>query len=213
MDSYLPVLCILLALGSPGDSLSCIECHSVNQNFCTGCPKVCQSNDAACVSGIFKQDSYKLFLRSCGDMSSCNMSGSLLQGSVQLATSCCHSDKCFSPSPNMPAIITNRNGVTCPSCAFSFDTQCNLRQTMECTGNENRCATLEMSGDLLTNRKLLGCATESICTLGDQTFDFNGQKLDLRISCSESQSSLSAEFQWCPFLLALTAALIKLISA
>ncbi|CAH2296445.1 Hypothetical predicted protein, partial [Pelobates cultripes] len=87
-----------------------------------------------------------MFGRSCENIrSSCNISGSLLQGSVQLATSCCDSDNCDPIPLNWPPIITKKNGVACPSCASALDTQCTQLQNTECTGNENRCATVEMS--------------------------------------------------------------------
>ncbi|XP_053331352.1 phospholipase A2 inhibitor gamma subunit B-like [Spea bombifrons] len=187
MHSCLPVLCLILSLVASGYSLSCIECYSNTGVSCTGPSKICQSNDDVCMSGIFSLGEIGLFGRSCEqDKSSCGVSGSIThnQGTVQLATACCNTDNCSPASLNLPPTNAPKNGFTCSVCNEVDAVKCTAFVTVECTGQEKNCANVVMKANAQSVSSVAGCATESICTFGNQTFNIAGVDMDLEISCS-----------------------------
>uniref|UniRef100_A0A8C5WHC6 UPAR/Ly6 domain-containing protein n=1 Tax=Leptobrachium leishanense TaxID=445787 RepID=A0A8C5WHC6_9ANUR len=208
MDSTLPLLCLFFALIHSGDARSCIECYNTAGDSCTGPSKVCQTSDDVCMSGVLTFGSLGLFGRSCVQgTSSCNMSGSLLNGQVQLATSCCNSDNCNPQALTLLPSKPETNGLKCLACPETG--VCDI-SPMYCTGQEKWCADVVLSGNSESLATIKGCATESVCTFGNQTFDIDGVLMHLGIYCTQGTSDgvISADPRRSPLIVTFVALLM-----
>ncbi|XP_069583402.1 phospholipase A2 inhibitor and Ly6/PLAUR domain-containing protein-like [Ranitomeya imitator] len=196
MISGLLPLWLLLHLGSPGSALKCVECYNITSPQCTGQTKDCDGG--ICMSGLISLGDYTLFGRSCApNAATCGIFGSITSTSrAMLSTSCCTTAGCTPDELKLPPTNTLKNGVTCPTCASSQD-QCKI----ECMGDEKKCASVDLTtvGPGL-GTKIRGCATDSICNFGDQTFDIDGAVIHLGIVCS---SASAVVLQYCTFFLTL----------
>ncbi|XP_075462388.1 phospholipase A2 inhibitor NAI-like [Ascaphus truei] len=217
MSSLLTFTWVISALIATGYSLSCKVCLSTDHTSCTGDSTICSAGKV-CMSSYTvttapDHEVNTIFVRSCELQRECGMSGSINipDGKIKMGTTCCTSDNCTPPIPTLPADNDVMNGVTCRTCASADSNWCYTSDTMECTGNEKMCLlqTTEMSGSISHISALRGCATKSVCDIGDQHVSGDGITIKLTHTCSSGSVGLHPGF-FLPAVVALM--LIKLLS-
>ncbi|XP_073513687.1 phospholipase A2 inhibitor gamma subunit B-like [Phyllobates terribilis] len=175
-----------------GSSLSCTVCLVQGATFCTGnnitCPpgRVCASTRTINVEdGIQKSE---FFGRSCVPEDQCQGPGSFSthNSHSKKGFSCCYTDNCTPSPPVLSPDNIVQNGLTCPSCTGNDVDWCDTGMTMKCTGDETMCIVQhsKMSGTLSRDSILRGCATPTICNIGNQSVITDGISVEVRISCT-----------------------------
>uniref|UniRef100_A0A8C5QQJ9 UPAR/Ly6 domain-containing protein n=1 Tax=Leptobrachium leishanense TaxID=445787 RepID=A0A8C5QQJ9_9ANUR len=153
---------------STGDSLSCIVCEDSTSSSCTGhsviCPggSICGSQYK--VTDLDGEDTESVS-RKCVPKNQCGSSGSYSFNNIKIrtATLCCDTNNCNPPLPQPQSGNSTVNGLKCPSCSSPGTTIC-YGNTIECTGNENRCflRTSTLAGSYHSH-SVRGCSTQSLC--------------------------------------------------
>lgn len=195
-------LCVLSLVWGQGSSLSCIVCLVQGATFCTGnnvtCPpgRVCASTHTVNVEDGIKKNEF--FGRSCVPENQCQGPGSFSTHNSQSKKgfSCCYSDNCTPSPPVLSPDNTRQNGLTCPTCTGDGGDWCDTGRTMQCTGDETMCILQysNMSGTLSRESVLRGCATPTICNIGNQSVITDGLSVDVRISCTGGSGGLHCDF-------------------
>ncbi|XP_075696509.1 phospholipase A2 inhibitor gamma subunit B-like [Rhinoderma darwinii] len=185
-------LCLLSLYLGRGRSLSCTVCLVQGATFCTGnnvtCPRgrVCASTYTVNMEDGIKKNEF--FGRSCVPENQCQGPGSFSTHNSQSKKgfSCCYTDNCTPSSPVLSPDNTRQNGLTCPTCTVNGGDWCDDGRTMQCTGEETMCILQysKMSGTLSRESVLRGCATPTICNIGNQSVITDDLNVEVRISCT-----------------------------
>ncbi|XP_075462401.1 phospholipase A2 inhibitor and Ly6/PLAUR domain-containing protein-like [Ascaphus truei] len=215
MRSLLQVLCVLSALVATGYSLSCTVCESSSGTSCTGLSinctdaHVCMSSYTVLTAGGIET---KIFTRNCEPQTRCGINGSITLPTYksQMGSSCCTTDNCTPSIPTLPANNNTKNGVTCRTCISADSDYCYTSDTVECTGDEKMCLlqSTKISGSISRKVAIRGCATESICNIGNQFANGNGLTTEVITKCSNGNIGLYQGF----FFPAAALLLMKLLS-
>ncbi|KAG8433725.1 hypothetical protein GDO86_012180 [Hymenochirus boettgeri] len=128
------------------------------------------------------------YITSCAPRSQCSGSGSvgIPNGRIKRGVSCCYTDNCTPPRPTLPGDSSQLNGIVCRTCTSADSLWCYTSDTIQCTGNEDKCLlqTTQISGTLNSKVAIRGCATKSICDLGSSSVDVPNLKMDLTFKCT-----------------------------
>ncbi|XP_069802553.1 phospholipase A2 inhibitor and Ly6/PLAUR domain-containing protein-like [Dendropsophus ebraccatus] len=191
MGSLILTTCILSSLLSLGHSLTCFVCRKEGDLSCAGeeraCPKdyVCA---ATATITIMDGMQTKTFTRSCERRNACGVAGTIAyqRGQVKTATSCCYTDSCYPSTPVLPIDEHRRNGLTCSSCTAHDSAWCYGKESIECTGQENKCIFMShtYTGAKYSKNAFRGCGTKAICDLGSQSHNYGSVTLQTDIRCS-----------------------------
>ncbi|XP_069803833.1 phospholipase A2 inhibitor 25 kDa subunit-like [Dendropsophus ebraccatus] len=198
MTSMTGILSLLSALIATSDALSCTECISTTSSSCSGPSVTCSSGhqcgstyteSTTAVGGVFAG-----VVRACTPSFHCNFTGSVTQKQAQtkIATSCCSTDNCTPKIPAFPTIGTKSNGVVCRSCVSTHSTWCYTKDTIHCTGDETMCLlqTTKQRGSVKLSAAVRGCATKSICDIGDKSLTVAGTTTEVKIKCTSGGISV-----------------------
>ncbi|XP_056399467.1 phospholipase A2 inhibitor gamma subunit B-like isoform X2 [Hyla sarda] len=195
-------LWVLSLFWGQGSSLSCTVCLAQNATFCTGnnvtCPpgRVCGSSRTVNMEDGIKKNEFSG--RSCVPEDQCQGPGSFSTHNSQSKKgfSCCNTDNCTPPPPVLPPDNTTPNGLTCPTCTADGVDWCDTGRTMGCTGDETMCILQysKMSGTLSRDSVLRGCATPTICNIGNQTLVTDGISVEVQISCTGGCGGLHCHY-------------------
>ncbi|XP_044134624.1 phospholipase A2 inhibitor NAI-like [Bufo gargarizans] len=196
MSSLIGILSLLSALAATSYALSCTQCFS-KETTCSGpsitCPSDHQCGSAYTETTIVGVKSTSL-TRSCSPSSQCDLKGSvrIQQGHMRVSTSCCNTDNCAPNTPTYPTTSSNPNGLVCRSCISADSTSCNTDDTIQCTGDENRCIlqTTQVSGSASESSAFRGCATKSICDIGSLSTNNEGVTSDVKFICTSGGLSV-----------------------
>ncbi|XP_063798372.1 protein RoBo-1-like isoform X2 [Pseudophryne corroboree] len=143
--------------------------------------------------------------RTCVPENQCQGPGSFstYNSQAKKGFSCCYTDNCTPPQPVLSPDSTTYNGVTCPTCIANGTDWCDTGTTMKCTGDETRCILqyTNMSGTLSNEVVLRGCATPSICNIGNQSVITDGISVTVRVSCTGGSSGLNLHFHIVAFMM------------
>ncbi|XP_077312362.1 phospholipase A2 inhibitor NAI-like [Lithobates pipiens] len=106
---------------------------------------------------------------------------------------CPHGSVCgaaYIATSDVPADNPVPNGLKCPSCLSFYSPWCNSSDTMQCTGNENMCLlqTVHIGEAVPQSTAYRGCATKSICDLGNLCYSHNGILTDVRFHCTSGST-------------------------
>ncbi|XP_068098361.1 phospholipase A2 inhibitor and Ly6/PLAUR domain-containing protein-like [Hyperolius riggenbachi] len=202
---------------SLGYSLSCSTCVSTTSSSCSGSSVVCpsgyscgaaysQSTSGGSVAAIS-------YAKACTPTSQCSTSGSLsVMGGIKMkmVSACCTTDNCTPTLPSLPSDNSSYNQLVCRTCASADSTWCYTSDTIQCTGNENRCLlmTTKVTGSSSASAALRGCATQSICDIGSQSSSVDGLTSDVKFICTSGSPTLRYSF-YLPALIGLL--LLKLL--
>ncbi|XP_044130978.1 phospholipase A2 inhibitor and Ly6/PLAUR domain-containing protein-like [Bufo gargarizans] len=196
MSSLIGILSLLSALAATSYALSCTQCISSGAT-CSGpsitCPSGNQCGSAYTETTIVGAKSMSL-TRSCAPSSQCGLKGSvgIQQGHMRMSTSCCNTDNCTPGPPTFPTTSSTPNGLVCRSCISADSTSCNTDDTVQCTGDQNRCLlmTTQVSGSASASAAIRGCATKSICDIGSQSVSAGGVTTDVKFICTSGGLSV-----------------------
>ncbi|XP_040277191.1 phospholipase A2 inhibitor and Ly6/PLAUR domain-containing protein-like [Bufo bufo] len=190
MSSLIRILSLLSALAATSYALSCTQCMS-NEATCSGpsitCPSgnQCASTYTETTTAGMKSTSLG---RICAPSSQCGFWGSvtLQQGHIRMSTSCCNTDNCAPDLPTFPTTNSTPNGLVCRSCMSADSSWCYTDDTVQCTGDENRCLLMKtyVSGSMSLSTAFRGCATKSICDIGSQSKSFGGVTSSIKFICT-----------------------------
>ncbi|KAE8594363.1 hypothetical protein XENTR_v10019605 [Xenopus tropicalis] len=194
----LGILSVLSALAATGYSLSCQTCMSAGSTPCQGESLPCPADNACAATyalttanGVTVSQVYTL---SCAPRSQCDKPGSISipDGKIKRGTSCCYTDNCTPPTPTLPAVNNQVNGLVCRTCASADSAWCYTSDTMQCTGDEKMCLlqTTEIKGSVSSKVAVRGCATKSICDLGGTSVSSPEFSMDVKFSCTSGSFSI-----------------------
>ncbi|KAM4015674.1 phospholipase A2 inhibitor and Ly6/PLAUR domain-containing protein-like [Anomaloglossus baeobatrachus] len=196
MSSLIALLSLLSTLSATSYALLCTQCMSPSST-CSGKSVTCPSGHvcgAAYSEFIYGGKKTASMLRSCTPSYECNTFSSITTSKIQLrmVTSCCGTDDCTPSSPALPAKDTNPNGLVCQSCTAAKSIWCNSPHTIECTGDENTCfvQTTKLSGNFSDFSVMRGCATQSVCELGNRPEKMEGYSIDVKTICIGGSTSV-----------------------
>ncbi|XP_044138562.1 phospholipase A2 inhibitor and Ly6/PLAUR domain-containing protein-like [Bufo gargarizans] len=196
MSSLIGILSLLSALAATSYALSCTQCFSSGAT-CSGpsmtCPSGNQCGSAYTETTIAGAKSTSL-VRTCAPSSQCGLKGSLglKQGHMRMSTSCCNTDNCTPDLPTFPTTSSTPNGLVCRSCISEDSTWCYTNDTVQCTGDENRCLlmTTYVSGSVSASAAIRGCASKSICDIGSQSASAGGLTTNVKFICTSGGLSV-----------------------
>ncbi|XP_075134995.1 phospholipase A2 inhibitor and Ly6/PLAUR domain-containing protein-like [Leptodactylus fuscus] len=196
MTSLIRILSLLSALTATSSALSCTECTSTNST-CSGTSMTCPSG-SLCGSSFTETttDGTRIpnLVRTCVPSNNCDFKGSisLKEAKVRIVISCCSTDNCTPTLPPLPTRSSKPNGVVCPSCLSFNSTSCETSDTIQCTGEENRCffQTTRVTGSVSVSASSHGCATKSVCDFGGQSIDVEGTVADVTFTCASGGLSV-----------------------
>ncbi|XP_077312634.1 phospholipase A2 inhibitor and Ly6/PLAUR domain-containing protein-like isoform X1 [Lithobates pipiens] len=200
MGTLIALTCILSTLITGGHAIHCTVCRAEGGDFtCTGEDKECgRDNVCAATSSITMMEGHstKSFSRYCARRSNCGASGSIVfqGGYFKTSTSCCTSDYCSPTTPTLPQDAIRRNGLSCRSCTALDSDWCHTKETIDCTGDENRCILQRdvYSGKKYAKTAMRGCGTKTLCDLGSQNFNYGGVSMRREITCTSYGLNLHA---------------------
>ncbi|XP_040277064.1 phospholipase A2 inhibitor subunit gamma B-like [Bufo bufo] len=185
-------ICLLSALAKTGFSLECTQCMAIGLSSCTEGPIITCPQGHVCTSmyqeTIEDGKTNELLYRSCGPTSHCNKTGSFTieKNSARLGISCCFTDKCYPPLPQLQSASTRRNGKVCQMCSEGNEA-CSGTKTIDCVGNENKCllqvAKIKAGSDENVE-SFRGCSTRSICDIGNLNISFGFLEMESTFLCS-----------------------------
>ncbi|XP_072282016.1 phospholipase A2 inhibitor and Ly6/PLAUR domain-containing protein-like [Pyxicephalus adspersus] len=215
MDSCLKFFWLLSIFAQPGHSLSCTVCLVQGATFCTGnnvsCPpgRVCAATHTINIEDGIKTTEY--FGRSCVPENQCQRPGifSTYNSKSKKGISCCYTDNCTPTQPQLLPDNDKPNGLTCPTCKANGTQWCDTGMAMKCTGEETMCIVQhsKITGSSSTELVLRGCATPSICNIGNQTHITDGLSVEVQITCTGSAEG----FPHCSYFNGIIAIVIMLI--
>ncbi|XP_073457852.1 uncharacterized protein [Aquarana catesbeiana] len=185
MDGLLSFLCLLCVLITPGHSLSCINC--VGLNSCTGSSETCMPNYSCGVAYEVTTEGGNIatvYIRSCVSNSKCNKTGSISYtgGTMKMGISCCDTDYCTPPLPQLPATSSQANGLVCPSC--QSQSLCDQQSNIQCTGSEQTCLF-----QLSSAETVMGCATSTFCDVANYSYTSTNYYVAIQFFCFPATSS------------------------
>ncbi|XP_053547223.1 urokinase plasminogen activator surface receptor-like [Bombina bombina] len=194
---YLHLFFCITSLTATGSSLLCMQCSAVDESSCIGQERKCPSHDYVCAAtntlSIMEGKTFKNFTRTCERRSSCGITGSIgfQKGKIKTATSCCDADSCTPSMPLLPSDNGRKTGLTCRSCTSRDSTWCYTEQTIECTGEEDRCILqyATITGSRYSKTAVRGCATKSLCDVGNQYHNFGDLKITRDVTCTSGSST------------------------
>ncbi|XP_075462558.1 phospholipase A2 inhibitor and Ly6/PLAUR domain-containing protein-like [Ascaphus truei] len=197
MISSVMLLWFLSAMLGEGFSLDCFHCNITGVNQCPGTSKTCSSGQDSCISTYTEStvaSVKKVFIKSCGVTKDCEQTFSMTAPTTQQmsVTACCKTNQCIPVIPTLPSKNTTSNGVSCPAC-YEQTENCKAKTNTDCTGAENKCisytATVK-TGTTNVTYSVKGCATERMCTLGEQAI-LPGAPVTVKMfQCSHAPSLL-----------------------
>ncbi|KAG8539378.1 hypothetical protein GDO81_020997 [Engystomops pustulosus] len=193
---------VLTIFWGQGSSLSCTVCLVQGATFCTGnnvtCPpgRVCASTYTVNMEDGIKKNEF--FGRSCVPENQCQGPGSFSTHNTtsKKGFSCCYTDNCTPPAPVLSSVNNTQNGHICPTCTEDGVDWCDAGRTMSCTGDETMCILqyTNMSGTISRDSVLRGCATPTICNIGNQSLITGGLSVQVQISCTGGGGGLHCGF-------------------
>ncbi|XP_069804501.1 urokinase plasminogen activator surface receptor-like [Dendropsophus ebraccatus] len=196
MGSSLLLLCVISAITSTSYSLSCIQCSDASDVPCTGSEQTCSLPHEVCVSRyaltlVAGVPISKLFIRGCGDPDQCTISGSMSVPNVRTIASatCCSTDLCTPPPPELPPVTSDQNGVVCKSCQAMEDSPCDSDNYMNCVGNETMCISqVTITGS--SSIAVRGCATPGLCQIPHEEGTFGHMTFISDTTCTDGGAGL-----------------------
>ncbi|XP_025072246.1 phospholipase A2 inhibitor and Ly6/PLAUR domain-containing protein-like [Alligator sinensis] len=196
------ILLFLSTLLVAGTCLECEVCSGIG-NTCNGKMMACSSGEDSCfialveLPGSFGSVKYIQTMKGCVTSRVCGRSPAIFHSSVtyRLAFTCCTGDSCKHTSVQLPAENIIPNGLYCPTCVTTGDTNdCSIAR-VACTGEETECLHLAepVSSDPGAAKPPTphkGCATPPTCNLGDAIKKF-GILVDLQ-TCTKPTAFASS---------------------
>ncbi|CAI9604486.1 unnamed protein product [Staurois parvus] len=129
-----------------------------------------------------------LYIRQCGPRELCLKTGSISVPNGRYLTSitCCDTDNCTPPEPNLPEVSIAKNGMKCPACFVPNAKSCDKVTSMDCIGNETICITqiTNLKGPVPSSQVARGCATKGLCDPVHQVWNINKSVVDLENICA-----------------------------
>ncbi|XP_077312359.1 phospholipase A2 inhibitor and Ly6/PLAUR domain-containing protein-like [Lithobates pipiens] len=197
MEDLLRVVFLLCALAAPGHSLSCLNCVA-KDSTCKGVSEGCYHS-----CGLVFQETTedgktsRDYIKTCINTELCNKVSSIshISGIKKFGISCCYTDNCTPSLPKLPTNSPQANGITCPTCRDTKKNNCSPKTNIKCSGNEQMCIRYDVSSPD-AGESLVGCATQSICSLGFNHRLENGY-LYFSFSCKPGTSTTSERSRGC----------------
>ncbi|KAG9468982.1 hypothetical protein GDO78_021469 [Eleutherodactylus coqui] len=198
---------ILSSLVTTTFSLSCTECTVEGSKPCQGPAVTCLPGFDSCVATLEIDSTggkevtwYKQY---CGKTSMCSYTGTqtTYEGGRKVGANCCFTNSCVPPTPKLPTIKPEKNGLSCKVCSHETETAC---KTVECTGEENKCVSITSTikaGKTSSTTSVSGCGTPGWCDK-DREFQYGAQTTEITFTCSSGKDPLA------PALLLLAALLL-----
>ncbi|KAM4652205.1 uncharacterized protein O3C94_014561 [Discoglossus pictus] len=184
-----------------GNFLWCTFCHKGNAELCTSNLYQCQPDDEICLTERTRnkydgRDSTHI-IRRCGKSNECSREGTIRSSSklIVMNTTCCDTNFCTPPTPILPPVSKNRNGLTCPACFVPNSDRCLGRDDLHCTGEENRCVQFvrtEVQDISSVTETLFGCSNDNICEAGSYRMNLTGnywQDIRSNVICDSANRS------------------------
>nr|ABD34623.1 sodefrin precursor-like protein [Plethodon ventralis] len=158
MNAFLTGVIFLIAFTATGKSIDCVSCSTTNGTDCSGDVTTCADDLTFCQTartelkkdGVASNQVYKY----CGgdEQSNSIYREESFTTFVQVEIQNCETDKCNEEPAQLTPRANTPNGVKCMHCFENYSEDCNSEETIECTGDMNKC--LFMSGNICNNGEL-----------------------------------------------------------
>ncbi|XP_071968993.1 uncharacterized protein [Engystomops pustulosus] len=155
---------------------------------------ICGPEHDACVTVILKSTRaegriFMEMMKRCGFSSECKTAGTITSTLMISSrnTSCCYTDNCISPIPDVPYESNKTNGHFCQSCYFTDHGSCKDGERVACTGDATRCITSTMKMMRGPESKTIfhrGCADPGLCSNTNLSVTFAQSTLHETRLCS-----------------------------
>nr|AAZ06297.1 sodefrin precursor-like factor [Plethodon wehrlei]ABD34633.1 sodefrin precursor-like protein [Plethodon wehrlei] len=155
MNAFLTGVIFLVAFTATGKSIDCVSCSSTNGTDCSGEVTTCAEDQTFCQTartelkkdGVASNQVYKY----CGGDEEPHWiyREESLTTFFQLEVENCETDKCNEKPAQLTPRVNTPNGVKCMNCFKDYSADCNSEETIECTGDMNKC--LFVSGNFCNN--------------------------------------------------------------
>ncbi|XP_075695160.1 phospholipase A2 inhibitor and Ly6/PLAUR domain-containing protein-like [Rhinoderma darwinii] len=166
------ILIVCSALLTAGAALQCEVCYAINSNSCSGHYELCKSPQSRCMVTL-TQTSLKdgkgelksgVLEKSCGSVYNCSHPATLTTEDfrVRVTTMCCNQDFCNNGTMNWKQPNSTINDVTCQSCFAKNSQTCDVKTTVNCTGDETHCVQYSATREGGSTITVAGCASESM---------------------------------------------------
>ncbi|XP_040276199.1 hornerin-like isoform X1 [Bufo bufo] len=180
------LLCCLLALAIPANSLKCYKCVG-NDNECSPTEETCPGQNDVCSSSALHIDSFPCKVRKVfkGCINSTTTTNKLSISPSQLVTFSLQHETCNSDLCNkiISDLDSNRNDLYCHSC-ISPEINCDSDKMneMRCTGEQNLCVDMSVIGSFgdIADVSIKGCAHLPSCK---ENMAFSSQTSSVTIRC------------------------------
>ncbi|XP_069496913.1 phospholipase A2 inhibitor CgMIP-I-like isoform X2 [Ambystoma mexicanum] len=198
MRVLLTATAVLFAMITRGNCIICEQCSNINS--CSGFFAPCPAEVTHCVKGLENStvgsNVRLLAYKGCVDPSrqaTCDKEVIFRSSrmSLYITRECCDSDSCNSKNTKQAALRIPKtpNGFKCPDCDTDRSTTgCAPVGELQCTGNENQCATFmgraSRPGDSVRGYTVYACATKDACEVGISSME--GTKVSqFDLKCSD----------------------------
>ncbi|XP_073513787.1 uncharacterized protein [Phyllobates terribilis] len=156
--------------------------------------ELCLPDEDVCLSEHMKVEDAGRGVREehsqrCGRSGQCNLFIVISNSNKTMVinTTCCQTQYCNPPMPNVSSEAEVKNGLTCRSCYTANSSKCNSNSTMFCTGIMDHCVTYtatRRSGGSNETEILIGCGTKDACAYGRSFVGSNTNNLEVNITCT-----------------------------
>ncbi|XP_071968996.1 uncharacterized protein [Engystomops pustulosus] len=177
----------------PVNMLLCNQCHGSIHTQCENYT-TCGPEHDACVTVILKSTRAggKIVLemmKRCGFSLECETAGTITSTLMISSrnTSCCYTDNCISPIPDVPSKSNKTNGHICESCYFTEHGSCKDGERVACTGDATRCITSTMKIMNGPDSRTIfhrGCADPGLCSNANISVTYDQRTIQETILCS-----------------------------
>ncbi|XP_056400717.1 urokinase plasminogen activator surface receptor-like [Hyla sarda] len=156
--------------------LRCETCYTSTERGQTDCygPSLECSKNQMCLTlhistfniqdGRLSRLNVHYIRKKCWNSKDCNQSGKISSPSHKMIfnTSCCSSDGCRMPNPELPPENNTHNGLVCPATSIFLKEKENPTYAMKCSGDETHCFAFTSEGRK-TKEYMAGCASFQYC--------------------------------------------------
>nr|ABD34628.1 sodefrin precursor-like protein [Plethodon welleri] len=155
MNAFLTGVIFLVAFTATGKSIDCVTCYSTDGTDCSGEVRTCTEGQTFCrtLTSEIKKDGVasNQVCKYCGgdEQSNSIYREESFTTFVQVEIQNCETDKCNEEPAQLTPRANTPNGVKCMHCFENYSEDCNSEETIECTGDMNKC--LFMSGNICNN--------------------------------------------------------------
>ncbi|XP_056400723.1 phospholipase A2 inhibitor and Ly6/PLAUR domain-containing protein-like [Hyla sarda] len=197
MRAFLAIIFIISATIKAGNCVVCIECNNSTSPDCAGDLVTC----GTCMTMVIETNSKDGNDTSYSVEKTCNFNSTICnitysvnsdQFQARYTVNCCDTDYCNKNALEVTPWNNTENGVECPTCYAADGQNCTANNTVQCTGDENKC--IDFSGKApregtCQTLAFQGCVTDLWCDHSGYLYPDNAECESGTMNCSNGRNS------------------------